>query len=92
MPTRFRGAAHPLTENFSVFGFHLTGSTGTLFLFGIVVGGAVALLALSVLWAGARRTLDDRRARRRAAAREMAFTNRDTFLEHQQRVDTPTRN
>ena len=22
------GAAHPLTENFSVFGFHLTGSTG----------------------------------------------------------------
>jgi hypothetical protein len=48
------GAAHPLTENFSVFGFHLTGSTGTLFLFGIVVG-AVALLALSVLWAGARR-------------------------------------
>ena len=26
------GPAHPLTENFSVFGYHVTGSTGTLFL------------------------------------------------------------
>ena len=41
------GPAHPLTENFSVFGYHVTGSTGTLFLFGIVVG-AVAMLGLSV--------------------------------------------
>ena len=49
------GAAHPLTENFSVFGYHVTGSTGTLFLFGIVIG-AVAMLGLSVLLAGARRT------------------------------------
>jgi len=37
------GPAHPLTENFSVLGYHVTGSTGTLFLFGIVVG-AVAML------------------------------------------------
>ncbi len=36
------GAAHPLTD-FSVFGYHLTGSTGTLFLFGIAVGAVVAL-------------------------------------------------
>ena len=49
------GPDHPLTENFSVFGYHVTGSTGTLFLFGIVVG-AVAMLGLSVLLAGARRT------------------------------------
>jgi hypothetical protein len=49
------GTAHPLTENFSVFGYHVTGSTGSLFLFGIVVS-AVALLGLSVLLAGARRT------------------------------------
>ncbi len=49
------GPAHPLTENFSLFGYHVTGSTGTLFLFGIVVG-AVAMLGLSVLLAGARRT------------------------------------
>jgi hypothetical protein len=55
------GAAHPLTENISVLGFHLTGSTGTLFLFGIVVG-AVALLALSVIWTGAPRTAERLRA------------------------------
>ena len=45
------GAAHPLTD-FSVFGYHLTGSTGTLFLFGIAVG-AVASFGLLLL-AGAR--------------------------------------
>jgi len=39
------GAGHPLTD-FSVFGYHLTGSTGTLFLLGIAVG-AVASLRLS---------------------------------------------
>jgi len=38
------GAGHPLTD-FSVFGYHLTGLTGTLFLFGIAVG-AVASLGL----------------------------------------------
>jgi hypothetical protein len=47
------GAAHPLTD-FSVFGYHLTGSTGTLFLLGIAVG-AVASLGLCLLLAGARR-------------------------------------
>ena len=49
------GATHPLAENFSVLGYHVTGSTGTLFLSGIVVG-AVGLLGLSVLLAGARRS------------------------------------
>ena len=48
------GAGHPLTD-FSVFGYHLTGSTGTLFLFGIAVG-AVASLGLCLLLTGARRT------------------------------------
>jgi hypothetical protein len=47
-------AAHPPTD-FSVFGYHLTGSTGTLFLFGIAVG-AVASFGLFLLLAGARRT------------------------------------
>jgi hypothetical protein len=47
------GAAHPLTD-FSVFGYHLTGSTGTLFLFGIAVG-AVVSLGLCLLLTGARR-------------------------------------
>ncbi|WP_412078074.1 hypothetical protein ACLF6K_28985 [Streptomyces xanthophaeus] len=49
------GSAHELTGEFSVFGYEVTGSTGTLFLYGIVVG-AVALLGLSLLLAGARRT------------------------------------
>ena len=86
------GAAHPLTENFSVFGYHVTGSTGRLFLFGIVVG-AVALLGLCVLLAGARRTAGRGRDARREVARfqrQMAFADRDrdTRLEHQQRADT----
>ena len=72
-----------------MFGYHLTGSTGTLFLFGILVS-AVALLELRVLLAGARRTRP--RARRAAARfqRDMAFINRarDTRLEHQQRADS----
>ncbi|MFF5701837.1 hypothetical protein ACFY7H_04965 [Streptomyces sp. NPDC012794] len=48
------GTAHQLTSGFSVFDYHVTGSTGTLFLYGIVVG-AVALLGLSLVVAGARR-------------------------------------
>ncbi len=57
------GGAHPLGHGFAVFGYHVTGSTGTLFLYGIVVG-AVALAGLSLLLAGARRT-----SRRGSAAR-----------------------
>ncbi|VFB01610.1 Uncharacterised protein [Nocardia cyriacigeorgica] len=34
------GSAHMLTDNFSVFGYHVTGSTGTLFLYGIIVGAS----------------------------------------------------
>ena len=73
------GAAHPLTENFSVFGYHVTGSTGTLFLFGIVIG-AVAMLGLSVLLAGARRTAGRGRDARRElqrSQREAEFVNRE---------------
>src|ERR1035441_6563404 len=47
------GSGHPLTHPFAVFGYHVTGSTGTLFLYGIVVG-ALGLLGLSLLLAGAR--------------------------------------
>jgi hypothetical protein len=77
-----------LTENFAVFGYHVTGSTGTLFLFGIVVG-AVAMLGLAVLLAGARRTAGrgrDARHELKRSQRETAFLNqeRDQRLEHQQ--------
>ena len=86
------GAGHPMTENFSVFGYHVTGSTGTLFLFGIVIG-AVAMLGLCVLLAGARRTAGRGRDARRDlqySQRETAFLNRDRdkLLEQQQGPDT----
>ncbi|MFD5188497.1 hypothetical protein ACFWMU_10160 [Streptomyces sp. NPDC058357] len=42
------GSAHQLTDGFSVFGYHVTGSTGTLFLYGLVVG-ALAMFGLSLL-------------------------------------------
>ena len=51
-----------------VFGYHLTGSTGTLFLFGIAVG-AVASLGLCLLLAGARCTASRTADARRSAAR-----------------------
>src|SRR6476469_3419820 len=80
------GPAHPLPENFAVFGYHVTGSTGTLFLFGIVVG-AVAMLGLCVLLAGARRTAGrgrDARHELKRSQRETAFLNqeRDQRIEH----------
>ncbi len=79
------GAAHPLSENFSVFGYHVTGSTGTLFLFGIVIG-ALAMLGLSVLLAGAQRTAGRGRDARRElqrSQREAEFVNRDRDFQHQ---------
>jgi hypothetical protein len=79
-----------LTESFSVFGYHVTGSTGTLFLFGIVIG-AVGMLGLSVLLAGAKRTAGrgrDARYELKNSQREKEFLNRDRNqrLERQQVV------
>ena len=48
-------SAHALTDDFSVFGFEGGGSTGTLFLYGIVVG-AIGTVGLGLLLAGARRS------------------------------------
>jgi hypothetical protein len=65
-----------------VFGYHVTGSTGTLFLYGIVVG-ALGVLGLSVLLAGARRT-----ARRgREARRGLKQSRRETATASQARDD-----
>jgi len=66
------GHAHAVT-NFAVFGYHVTGSTGTLFLYGILVG-ALALAGLSVLLADARRTS----RRGRDARRGLAQSRRET--------------
>jgi len=76
------GSAHALTDGFSVFGYHVTGSTGTLFLYGIVVG-AIALFGLGLLLAGARRT-----SRRGSAARRgLKQSRRETAAASQARDD-----
>jgi hypothetical protein len=76
------GSGHPLTHHFAVFGYHVTGSTGTLFLSGIVVG-ALGLLGLSLLLAGARRT--SRRGRQ--ARRGLTQSRRETAAVTQDRDD-----
>ena len=72
------GHAHAVTH-FGVFGYHVTGSTGTLFLYGIVTG-ALAIAGLCLLLAGARRTSRrGRDARRglRQSRRETAAVSKD---------------
>ena len=76
------GSGHPLTHPFAVFSYHVTGSTGTLFLYGIVVG-ALALLGLSLLLAGARRTS----RRGREARRGLTQSRRETAAVSQDRDD-----
>ncbi|GAA2789541.1 hypothetical protein GCM10010441_13350 [Kitasatospora paracochleata] len=74
------GAAHDLTNTFTLFGHHITGSTGTLFLLGIIVGAA-AMLGLGLLLTGARRT-----SRRGATARhELRDSRRETAAATQDR-------
>ena len=53
--------------------YHVTGSTGTLFLYGIVVG-AIAMFGLSLLLSGARRTS----RRGREARRGLKQSRRET--------------
>src|SRR5580658_1090280 len=73
------GHAHAVTH-FAVFGYHVTGSTGTLFLYGIVVG-ALAVGGLSLLAAG-------RSSRRgRAARASLAQSRRETAAVSQHRDD-----
>lgn len=67
------GNAHAMTSQFSVFGYHVTGSTGMLFLDGIVVG-VVGLIGFVLVVSSARRT-----ARRGRVARgELTQARRDT--------------
>jgi uncharacterized membrane protein len=74
------GSGHALTHTFSVLGHHMTGSTGSLFLFGIVMG-AVGVFGLSLLLTAARRT-----SRRGSAARsDLRQSRRDTAAVSQDR-------
>ena len=75
------GNAHAVTH-FSVFGYHVTGSTGTVFLYGTVVG-ALAMLGLSLLAAGAGRSS----RRGRTARASLAQSRRETAAVSQHRDD-----
>jgi hypothetical protein len=73
------GSSHALTHGFTALGYHVTGSAGTLFLSGIVVGAA-GLLGLGLLLAGARRTSrrgGTARHQLRQSRRETATASRD---------------
>jgi hypothetical protein len=73
------GSGHALTHPFAVFGYHVTGSTGALFLYGIVVG-VIALAGLSLLLASARRTSrrgNEARRGLKSSRRETAAVSKD---------------
>lgn len=74
------GSTHALNHDFAVFGYHVTGSTGTLFLYGIVIG-AIGLLGLGLLLAGARRAS----RRGRVARRGLKQSRRETASASQER-------
>jgi uncharacterized membrane protein YciS (DUF1049 family) len=76
------GSAHALTHGFAVFGYHVTGSTGTLFLYGIVVG-ALFLCGLNLLLGSARRTS----RRGRDARRGLEQSRQQTAAVSQDRDD-----
>lgn len=61
------GATHLLSHDFSLLGYDIVGSTGTVFLSGIVVG-AVAAVGLCVMLVGARRAVNRSHASRRGLA------------------------
>ena len=74
-----RGIGHALVHPFSVLGYHVTGSEGRLFLYGMVVG-AVGVAGLSLLLAAARRTSrrgSDARRSLRQSREETAVVSRD---------------
>ena len=80
--------------HFAVLGYHVTGSTGTFFLYGIVVG-AVALLGLGLLLTGAHRTSRRGRAARqglRQSRRETAAVSqhRDELIEQRDTARSDT--
>ncbi|MFF3542048.1 hypothetical protein ACFYXD_09320 [Streptomyces platensis] len=82
------GGAHELTAAFKVFGYHMTGSTGMLFLFGAIVG-AVAVLGLSLLLGGMRRTTRRKHAMRQALKGERHDAAAARSTDHNDRVDHP---
>lgn len=81
----FSNSTHGLTGGFSVFGYEVTGSTGTLFLYGIVIGAA-AVLGLVLLVIGARRA-----SRRSVSRRGVTQSRGDTPNVDRERKQGDTR-
>jgi hypothetical protein len=77
-----RGIGHELAHPFAVLGYHVTGSEGRLFLYGIVVG-AIGVAGLGLLLAGARRTS----RRGGAARRELRQSRQETADVSRERDD-----
>src|SRR5512135_3913367 len=76
------GGAHALNSDFSMFGYHLHGSTGQLLLIGIIVG-AVGMLGLTMLLAGFGRGF----TRRISSRRELKQTRRQAHSLQGERED-----
>ena len=74
------GGAHALNSDFSLFGYHLHGSTGQLLLIGVIVG-AVGMLGLTMLLAGLGRGF----SRRATTRRELKQTRRQADSLHEER-------
>lgn len=73
------GSGHALSHPFTVFGYHVAGSAGRLFGYGLAVG-ALAMLGLSLLLAGAWRASrrgQHARQRLRQSRPENAAVTRD---------------
>lgn len=73
------GPAHTLSDDFSLLGYHITATSGTLFLWAVVLG-ALGMLGLVLLTAGAHRSsqrLHQTKADLRLARR--TSTSRQTF-------------
>ena len=74
------GGAHALQSDFSLFGYHLHGSTGQLLLIGVIVG-AVGMLGLNMLLAGIGRGF----TRRVSTRRELKHSRHQAGALHEER-------
>jgi hypothetical protein len=88
------GSAHALTHGFSVLGYHVTGSSGSVFLYGLVVG-AVAVFGLSLLLASLRHTARLAGAARRGLAESRGETvaarkDRDDLIDQREAARAET--
>ncbi|MGX7695256.1 hypothetical protein J8M97_20615 [Gordonia polyisoprenivorans] len=89
------GTTHTLApDSFSVLGYHITGSTGTLLLYGVVLG-AIAMLGIATVLVGARRSSRRGHAARRdlkhsrQEAKKLSHARDDMVTD--QTIDPPTR-